>query len=142
MGVSEEIRRVCRSYNIRVSFTSERTIRLLLTMVKDPLPVELVVYQIPSSCGKVYMYIKKTIRRLETRLKEHKDACWKGFTSKSAMAEHAWTEQHPIKWRETMYWTTQEGTRSSCSKKRCIFQQHQKAAILINMKGQSLTSVG
>ena len=102
MGVSEEIRRVCRAYKIRVAFKSGRTIRSLLTRVKDPLPLEqrsMVVYQIPCSCGKVY--IGKTIRRLETRLKEHKDACCKGYTEKSAVAEHAWKEQHPIKWRET-----------------------------------------
>ena len=67
MGVSEEIMSTCRSYKIRIAFTSERTIRLRLTRVKDPLPVEqqsIVVYQIPCSCGKVY--IEKTIRRLET----------------------------------------------------------------------------
>ena len=101
-GVSERIRRVCWSYNIRVAFRSGRTIRSLLTRVKDPLPLEqqsMVVYQIPCSCGKVY--IGKTIRRLETRLKEHKDACCKGATDKSAVAEHAWTQQHSIEWKET-----------------------------------------
>ena len=80
-----QIRRACRSHNIRVAFRSGRTIQSLLTRVKDLLPVgqqSIVVYQIPCSCGKVY--IGKTIRRLETRLKEHKDACCKGFTSKSA----------------------------------------------------------
>ena len=30
------------------------------------------------------------------RIKEHKDACNKG-----AVAEHAWTNQHPILWDET-----------------------------------------
>ena len=46
------------------------------------------------SCGKVY--IGETKCRLETHLKEHKDACIKGFTDKSAIAEHMWTEDHPI----------------------------------------------
>ena len=43
-------------------------------------------------------YIGETTRRLETRLKEHKDACIKGFTNTSAIAKHAWTEGHPIRW--------------------------------------------
>ena len=29
------------------------------------------------------------------------DACIKGFTDKSAIAEHAWTEDHPILWDDT-----------------------------------------
>ena len=39
-GVSERIRKACRSYNIRVVFRSGPTLRSLLTKVKDPLPVE------------------------------------------------------------------------------------------------------
>ena len=58
-----------------------------------------VVYKVPCTCRKVY--IGETTRRLETRLKEHKDACIKGFTDKSAIAEHAWTEDHPIRWGDT-----------------------------------------
>ena len=52
-----------------------------------------VVYEVPCTFGKVYIG-----ERLETRLKEHKDACIKGFTDKSAIAEHAWTEDHLIRW--------------------------------------------
>ena len=33
-------------------------------------------------------------------MKEHQDACEKGMTEKSAIAEHAWTEHHPIAWEE------------------------------------------
>ena len=53
----------------------------MLTKVKDPLPKEKhagVVFQIPSQCGKVY--IGEMQRRLETRVKEHRDACMKGDT--------------------------------------------------------------
>ena len=39
------------------------------------------------SCGLVY--IGEIIRRLETRLKEHRDVCEKGMIEKSAVAEHA-----------------------------------------------------
>jgi predicted GIY-YIG superfamily endonuclease len=55
-----------------------------------------VVYQIPCSCGKVY--IGETIRRLQSRVKEHQDACRKYQTEKSAIAEHAWGMYHVILW--------------------------------------------
>ena len=38
---------------------------------------------------------------LEWRLNEHKDTCTKGFTDKSAIAEHTWMEDHPIHWDDT-----------------------------------------
>ena len=100
-GLSEDVRRICRRYDIRVAFRSGRSLRSTLARVKDRLPTGLssgVVYQVPCSCGKVY--IGETIRRLETRIKEHKDACRKGETNKSAIAEHVWGLQHPIKWDE------------------------------------------
>ena len=74
----------------------------MLTKVKDTLPLgkqSNVVYHIPCSCGQVY--IGETKRRLETRLKEHRDACEKGMMEKSAVAEHAWENHHPIDWEET-----------------------------------------
>ena len=101
-GVSERIRKACRNYNIKVVFRSGPTFRSMLTKVKDPLPIEKqanVVYEIPCTCGKVY--IGETKRRLGTRLKEHKDACVKCQTDKSAIAEHAWAEDHPINWSGT-----------------------------------------
>ena len=38
-GMSEDIRRVCRKFNIRVVFKSGRTLRSMLTKVKDTLPL-------------------------------------------------------------------------------------------------------
>ena len=58
-----------------------------------------IIYKVSYTCGK--MYIGETTRQLETRLKGHKDACIKGFTDKSAIAEHARTEDHPIRWGDT-----------------------------------------
>ena len=101
-GVSEDIRRVCRKYDMKVIFKSGRSLRSVLTKVKDPLPMEKkakVVYRIPCSCGK--SYIGETKRRLETRLREHQEACRKGTLEKSAVAEHAWKDHHTIKWEET-----------------------------------------
>ena len=80
-----------KDFNIRVVFKFGPTLHSLLTEVKDPLPTEKqasVIYKVIScTCRK--LYIGMTKRRLETHLKEHKDACIKGFTDKSAIAEHA-----------------------------------------------------
>lgn len=53
------------------------------------------MYEIPCSCGTV-----ETKRRLETRIKEHRDACVGDFMDRSAIAEHAWTQEHRINWNE------------------------------------------
>ena len=98
-GVSERIRKVCEKYNFKVVFKSGPTFRSLLTKVKDPLPKEKlagVVYQIPCQCGKVY--VRETQRRLEMRVKEHRDACNKGD---AAIAEHQWDQQHQVNWEGT-----------------------------------------
>ena len=101
-GVSEDIRSVCGWYNLRAIFRSEWTLRSMLTRVKDTLPLEKysnVVYRIPcSGCSKVYT--GETIRRLETRFKEHQEVLRRGMTEKSAVAEHAWDNQHSINWKE------------------------------------------
>ena len=94
-GISKDIRRVCRKSGVKVAFRIGQSLHSVLTRVKDPQ----VVYWIPCSCGKAY--IGKTRRRLETRLKEHQDACQKETVEKSAVAEHAWENHHPIKWDET-----------------------------------------
>ena len=75
-GISDDVRRVCRRFSLNVIFNSGRSLWLVLTKVKDTLPVEKqskVVYQIPCSCGMTY--IGETARRLKTRMKEHQDAC-------------------------------------------------------------------
>ena len=51
---------------------------------------------IQCSCGS--FYIGEMVRRLGTRVKEHREACIHGDTKKSAVSEHAWTYQHPIMW--------------------------------------------
>ena len=33
-------------------------------------------------------------------MKEHQDACEEGLIERSAIAEHAWTQQHPIAWEK------------------------------------------
>ena len=100
--MSEDIRHVCRKFNIRVVFKSRRTLRSMLTRVRDTLCIgkqSNVVYRIPYSCGQIY--IRETRQRLETRLKEHLDACVREMMEKSAAAEHAWENHNLILWEET-----------------------------------------
>ena len=42
----------------------------------------------------------KSMKSIES-MKEHQDACQNGTLEKSALAEHAWENHHPIKWEET-----------------------------------------
>ena len=101
-GMSERIRKVFQDFNIRTVLRSGPTLGNLLTKAKDHLPIDKqsnVVYEVPCTCGKVY--IGKTKRRLGTRIKVQKDTCVKSLTDKSAIAEHAWTNDHSINWAET-----------------------------------------
>ena len=98
-GVGEDIRRVCRKFDIKTVFTTMSTLRQQLTKIKDTDPIlkkSSIVYSIPCSCG--LKYIGETKRNLETRLKEHQTATRRGETEKSAIAEHAWEEQHLPQW--------------------------------------------
>ena len=100
-GVIEDVRRVCRKIGMKAVFKSGQSLRSMLTKVKAPLMMEKkakVVYRIPCSCGEAY--IGETVRRLETRVKEHRDACHMGALEKSASAEHALKNHHSIKWEE------------------------------------------
>ena len=104
-GVSGDVRQVYRKFGMKVVFRSGQSLHSMLTKVKDPLTMEKqakVVHRIPCSCGEDY--IGETMRRLETRVKEHRHACRKGALEKSALAEHAWTNHHPIKWEEVIDW--------------------------------------
>ena len=65
---------------------------------RDPLEKSNVVYQVPCSCGRVY--IGETKRALETHIKEHKAATRRGELEKSAIAEHAWSHHHQVLWDE------------------------------------------
>ena len=71
-GVNERIRKACEKFDLRVVFKSGPTL---------------------CQCGKVY--VGETQRRLETRVKEHRDACNKGDMWKSAIAKHQWGPATP-----------------------------------------------
>ena len=57
------------------------------------------IYKFPCSCGKEYN--GETKRALGSRIKEHQSVTRGGETEKSAIAEHAWAEQHNPQWDET-----------------------------------------
>ena len=46
-------------------------------------------------------YVGETMRRLETRMTEHRRAVQRGETNMSALADHAWTVGHQIDWDST-----------------------------------------
>ena len=93
-----DVRRVCSRYDIRVVFRSGLTLRSQLSNLKDKLLIQMrpgVVNNVPCSvCNK--SYIGETVRRLGDRIKEHKVACTRCEKEKSAIAEHAWEEAHPV----------------------------------------------
>ena len=67
-GMSENIRQVSRKFNIRVVFKSGRTLRSMLTKVKDTLPLgkqSNVVYIVSPSCSCSQVYIGETGQRLK-----------------------------------------------------------------------------
>ena len=95
MGVSEELRRVCGKYGVRVTFKSGTSLRGSLTKVKDEVSIVTkskfnVVYSIACDCGKCY--IGETERTLQKRLKEYKDAFIGEMVGRSAVADHAWSD--------------------------------------------------
>ena len=64
---------VCKNVNVRIK--SGIALRSLLASVKDKLPSIIdssVVYRIP--CSSVKVYVGGTRSRLETRIRDHKDA--------------------------------------------------------------------
>ena len=92
--MSEQIRKACKKFNLKVVFKSGLTLHSQLTKVKDPLPKEElagVVYQIPASV------VRCVLGNTEARRNEHKDA----YKGQSAIAEHQWDQQHQVKWEDT-----------------------------------------
>ena len=98
-GLSEDLRRILRRFDMRTVFTRIFTLRQQLTMVKDVDPLltkaGVVVYRVPCSCGKEY--IGDTKRALGTRIKKHQSATRRG-NQKSAIVEHVLAEQHHPIW--------------------------------------------
>ena len=98
--VSEPIRRILSPLKIRKCFRPHRTLRNILTRVKDPTAPEDragVVYHIPCQVCTL-TYVGQTDRTMTHRLKEHRQALSNGSPSASAVADHANDSGHAIAW--------------------------------------------
>ena len=99
-GLSESVKRVLSSVNVKVYFKPITTLRHTFPSPKDKpsdLQTSSVVYDIPCRDCKAH-YIGQTGRRLSQRITEHKKAVQTADFNTSALAEHAWTHQHHIDW--------------------------------------------
>ena len=101
-GISEKIRRILSSQNIKCAFYSNNTLRKFLSKPKDKIPKDRqnnIVYKIPcKDCPA--NYIGESKRTFETRSKEHKRAIRNGDVDKNEMAEHCWKNDHTMNWDE------------------------------------------
>ena len=114
-GVSERVHRVLKKYGVATAMLPHTTLRRLLVHPKDKVELEEqgeLVYQIPcKNCGAEY--IGETGRLLKTRLEEHRkdvdNTKKEKYTrsgkkrlmstiNKSALTDHATTENHIIDW--------------------------------------------
>ena len=110
-NLSERIERSCKDLNVKIVFQSHRTMRTILTSVKNKPAEEKVkgvVYQVDCSCGDTY--IGETGRTLEVRLMEHMRAV-KTQQSTNGIAVHVKETGHDIQWnnaqvleQEPMWW--------------------------------------
>ena len=100
-GLSQEVRRIARTAGVRCAFFAPSTTRPLYS-VKDKLPHDLTTNAIYSIKCKTCddEYVGETLRAIQVRAKEHRDAIRLGNTEKSAVAQHVHQqkEPHEIDW--------------------------------------------
>ena len=99
-GVHQKVSRVLTAYKIRCCFLPNKKISQLLPSPKDPVDLDRkqgVVYEIPcSSCN--LTYIGETKRSFHTRLAEHKADVRKNRHQNTALANHAYENNHEMNW--------------------------------------------
>ena len=98
-GMCEDIRHICRRFNIRVVIKSRRTLCSMLTMVKD------ITYWNAVQCGISYpLQLRPGLHQghqTETGDKtEGTLGC--GIMDKSAEVEYTWENHHLMHWEETI----------------------------------------
>ena len=125
-GLSEGIKRILPSADVRVVFQSHSSLRQELVHPKDPVPTlqkANVVYRIPcTSCSSVY--VGQTSRTLEARLKEHKAAVKHARTSLSTVANYVWTELHQMDFSGTSVLARELDTRKRCMLEAWFIRKH------------------
>ena len=109
-GLSEEIRREMKRFEIPVSFRAYKTIGQHLGHHKDPVLKEEqsgVIYKIRcKECDGEY--IGETGRQLNVRTKEHQADVKYGRTQRSALAEHSVATGHEIAWEDVKIIETEQ----------------------------------
>ena len=103
-GVSEVLRCCLQQQGVRTVFKSDTTLQSYLARAKDALEPgkqEGVVYRIPCECGKVY--IGKTGRAMQDRIKEHDRDIRLAHTQTSAVSEHANETGHLPLWNQVKF---------------------------------------
>ena len=130
-GLSQEVRRIVREANIWCTFTAPNTLQKLHN-VKDSLPLCSATHAIYSikckTCDEEY--IGESLRSLDTRCREHRDAIWLAQCTKSAVADHVLSEEHSqpheIDWQSVRILGRAQGTA----------ERRMKEAILATSKNE------
>ena len=143
-GLSQEVRRIVREANIRCTFTAPNTLQKLHN-VKDSLPLCSATHAIYSikckTCDEEY--IGESMRSLDTRCKEHRDAIRLAQCAKSAVADHVLSEEHSqpheIDWQSVRILGRAQGTTERRMKEAMlIYQRHPKMNRDIGMERSSV----
>ena len=101
-GVSEKIKRIAERFKIKTIFQTKHTLKSMFvktTPKGEPQHTSHCIYSIPCECGRYY--IGETGRPLAVRLREHKHTFKEGLLDKSRLAQHAYEEDHSVKWDGT-----------------------------------------
>ena len=143
-GLSQEVRRIVREANIRCTFTAPNTLQKLHN-VKDSLPLCSATHAIYSikckTCDEEY--VGESMRSLDTRCKEHRDAIRLAQCTKSAVADHVLSEEHSqpheIDWQSVRILDRAQGTTERRMKEAMlIYQRHPKMNRDIGMERSSV----
>jgi hypothetical protein len=101
-GVSEKIKRIAERYKIKTIFQTKHTLKSMFVKtntIREPQHTKHCIYSIPCECGR--SYIGETGRPLAVRLREHKHTFREGLLDKSRLDQHAYEEDHTVKWDNT-----------------------------------------
>ena len=100
-GLSEQLRRCLQQQGVHSAFKSETMLKPHRVWPKDAADTtkkDSVVDRIPCECGKVY--IGKTGRPMQDRIKEHDQGIQLAHTQTSAVSGHAHNTRHYALWDE------------------------------------------
>ncbi|CAH3112218.1 unnamed protein product, partial [Pocillopora meandrina] len=107
-GVTEPIKRILNSYNVKVAQKPFQTLGHIFAKPKDPVTKEQrtdAIYSIPcNDCDDEY--IGQTKRQFGTRLKEHQKAVFLCKKENSALSEYTCLTNHTIGWDNSKIITT------------------------------------